>query len=570
MNIRGPFSRLIPILILSLATLQLCGSLHAKDPIVARGQNGMVASVSEPATQIGVEILKQGGTAVDAAVAIAVAMQVTWPEAGNIGGGGFMMVHPGSGEAPVCIEYRETAPGNATAEMFKLSDSTYTCKAVGVPGTLRGLELTHQKYGKLPWKTLVDPAVKLAREGFTVDVGLANSLNGILRRIDKTEPYAEFLRVYQKPDGTDWQAGDRLVQPDLAETMSLIAEQGSDALYRGKVGDLLVAEMQRGNGIITKVDLAAYEAKVREPIHVRFRGYDVYGPPPPSSGGICLAEMLQILEQFDLRSQPRWSARNVHLQLEASRLAYLDRARYIGDADFVAIPPQLTTLEHAKQLAGSINPAKAASSRELAKDLKINGESDSTTHFSVIDGHGMAVSNTYTLEASYGSRVVVRGAGFLLNNEMGDFNWKAGLTTTTGRIGTEANLIAPHKRMLSSQTPVLVLKDKETILATGSPGGRTIINTVCGVLLNVLEYEMDLPTAVAQPRMHHQWLPDQARFERSAQEKFPELFTQLKQMGHRVKFVGNQGDVHSVGRHPQTGELQGVSDTRLSGAAAGY
>lgn len=563
------FSRFTTTSCVLFAAFFVTVSAHGNVPQVANGTGGMVVSVSAPASEVGVQVLKEGGTAVDAAVAVALAMQVTWPEAGNIGGGGFMMLHPGPNQAPICIEYRETAPQAAGREFFQPGDSTHTAKAVGVPGTIRGMELAHKKYGKLPWKRLVDPSVALARDGFVVDEGLARSLNGVLHSLAPTG-YEEFKRVYAKPDGTEWKAGDRLVQPDLAQTMQLIADEGPEAFYSGKIAEQLVAQMKRGNGVITLDDLKKYEAKIRTPIHFQYRGYDIYGPPPPSSGGICLAEMMQMLETFDLRSKPRWSPENVHLQIEACRRAFLDRARYLGDSDFVTIPTSLTSREHAHELARTIDPTRATSSLELAPDIEIAQESPSTTHFSVIDGNGMAVSNTYTLEQSYGARVVVEGAGFLLNNEMGDFNWFAGVTNTAGRVGTEPNLIAPGKRMLSSQTPVLVLKEGQTRLATGSPGGRTIINTVLCILMNVLECEMDLETAVAQPRFHHQWLPDRVQIERSAEEKHAATIDELRKMGHTIRFVGHQGDVHSISRDPETGKLQGVADSRLSGSAQGF
>ncbi|WP_437223512.1 gamma-glutamyltransferase [Planctomicrobium sp. SH661] len=563
MRVRGTAWLIIGVL------CAVCSTALAQQPQVATGTRGMVASVSAPATAVGVEILQQGGTAVDASVAVAFALQVTWPEAGNIGGGGFMMVQPGPGKTPVCIEYRETAPAASTPDMFTIGETALSAKAVGVPGTVRGLELAHRQYGRLPWKQLVEPSVKLARDGFTVDDGLASSLNAVLRLETTTPEFAEFLRIYRKADGTDWESGDRIVQPELAETLQRIADGGADAFYSGPIANLIVEEMRRGNGIISLQDLESHQAKLREPIHVRFNGHDVYGPPLPSSGGLCLAEMLQVLDQFDLKKEPRWSARNLHLQIETSRRVFYDRAKYFGDADFVAIPESLTTPEHARELAASIDLQRATPSRELAEEMQIIEEPPSTTHFSIVDKTGMAVSNTYTLEASYGSRIVVRGAGFLLNNEMGDFNWKAGHTDTRGRIGTDANLIAPGKRMLSSQTPVIVLKDGEPVLVTGSPGGRTIINTLLCVLLNVLEFEMDLPTAVAQPRLHHPWFPDEAQFEKSARQVFPEALKELESMGHRIGFSTSQGDAHSIRRNPATGELQGVADRRRSGSAMG-
>ena len=536
----------------------------------AQGKRGMVVAVSPPAVEVGAQVLKDGGTAVDAAVAVALAMAVTWPEAGNIGGGGFMMVHPGPGEEPACIDYRETAPAAARRDMFRLGESRFSRKISGVPGTVAGLALAHEKYGKLPWKRLVTPAVQLAAEGFEVDASLAGSLNRVLQ--DKaSQDFPEMLRVFSNPEGRPWKAGDRLTQPDLARTLAAIAERGPAGFYQGEVAEKLVAEMKAGDGIITLDDLAAYRAKIRRPIHGTFRGYDVYGPPPPSSGGICVVQMLNVLERFDLKSQGRYSAKTLHLIIEAMRRAFLDRARYLGDADFIDIPAHLTTQEYAARLAAGIDPSRATRSEDLAADLPLVSEGDSTTHFSVVDGSGMAVSNTYTLEYSFGSRVVVRGAGFLLNNEMGDFNWKAGHTDNRGNIGTQANLIMPGKRMLSSQSPMLVARDGKVRLVTGSPGGRTIINTSLCVVLNVLEFEMPLDEAVAAPRLHHQWLPDLVRFEGAGDAKYREALDTLRAMGHKVSPQPvEQGDAHSIWIDPATGTYHGVADDRRGGAAAGF
>lgn len=531
-------------------------------------RTGMVVTVSPPATDVGAEVLRRGGNAVDAAVAVALAMAVTWPEAGNIGGGGFMMVLPAGGQSPVCIEYRERAPEAATREMFQLGETHFSHKAVGVPGTVRGLELAHRKFGVLPWRSLVEPAVRLAAEGFVVDSTLAASLNGVLKA-ESTAPFAEFLRVFGRPGGGNWRPGDRLVQRDLARTLSLVAERGSAGFYDGPVAELIVAEMRKGGGLITHRDLAAYTARVRQPVSTTFRGHVVYGPPPPSSGGTVLAETLNILEKFPLREQGRYSATTLHLMSEAMRRSYLDRARHIGDPDQVAIPGHLTSKEYAASLADSIDPDRATPSVSLAGELAIVEESESTTHFSIIDGHGMAVANTYTLEDSFGSRVVVRGGGFLLNDEMGDFNWKPGHTDTQGTIGTEANTIAPGKRMLSSQCPVIVTRDGEAVFVTGSPGGRTIINTVACIVLNALEFEMSPVQAVDASRMHHQWLPDELRLESRSAGTPPLPSERLKEMGHRVKEVARQGDAHTIARDPQTGMLTGVADRRRGGKAAG-
>ena len=533
-------------------------------------QRGMVVSVSPPGSDVGAEILKQGGNAVDAAVATAFALAVTHPAAGNIGGGGFMMIYPGGGKEPVCIEYRETAPAAATRTMFSPDGSSFGHKIVGVPGTVRGMALAHQKFGKLPWKQLVLPAVRLAGQGFAVDAPLAKDVNKILS--DKaTQPFAEMRRVFAAPQAAgEWKPGDTLTQPDLAATLQLIADDGPDAFYSGKIADQLVSEMQSGGGLITKADLAGYQARARTPVRGTYRGYDIFGPPPPSSGGTCLIEMLNMLEPFELRQRGRWSAETLHLMLEAMKRAYCDRARHLGDPGFTQIPSHLTTKEYARSLAKGIDLQRATPSEKLAPEIELAAEGESTTHFSVVDGSGMAVANTYTLENSYGSRVVVRGAGFLLNNEMGDFNWRPGHTDRKGKIGTPANQIEPGKRMLSSQTPVIVARDGRAVLVTGSPGGRTIINTLLCVVLNVLEFEMDLHEAVEAPRLHHQWLPDQARFEGLKQPQYAKAFDLLRSMGHSIDTASpRQGDAHSIWIDP-SGKLHGVADKRINGKAAGW
>jgi gamma-glutamyltranspeptidase/glutathione hydrolase len=524
----------------------------------------MVVCVSAPAAEVGVDILKRGGNAVDAAVAAGFALAVTWPEAGNIGGGGFMMV-AAPGKDVTCIEYRETAPKAAPVDLFADGKVTFlNHKAAGVPGSVRGMALAHKKFGKLKWSEVVLPAAKLAEKGFTVNGVLANGLNRVLA--DPKTTNAEFKRVYGKPDGTRWKAGDTLVLADLGRTLRLIAENGADAFYTGEPGKLLAEEMKASGGLITLDDLAAYKAHERKPISTTYRGYTVYGSPPPSSGGVCLAEMLNILENFDLKKQGRWSPETTHLMIEAMRRGYADRARYLGDPDFTAIPDHLTSKEYAKKLAASIHLAKATPSAEVAPEIALDREGESTTHFSVVDRDGMAVSTTTTLENSYGNRVVVRGAGYILNNEMTDFNPKPGSTTRGGRIGTKANLIAPGKRMLSSMTPVIVMKDGKPVLVTGSPGGRTIINTVLCVVVNVVDFEMPVEQAVAAPRLHHQWFPDAARFEGVKQH--PELVAKLKSLGHEVT-QARQGDAHTIWIDPMTGLRIGAADKRLDGKALG-
>ncbi len=537
---------------------------------VLRVEHAAVVSVSAPASRTGRDILQRGGNAVDAAVATAFALAVTYPPAGNIGGGGFMMVLPGPHQQPVCVDYRETAPHAARATTFTLEDSHLDARMVGVPGTVRGLELAHRRYGKLSWRELVAPAIHLARDGFEMDAYVARSLNAI-RKDDRSRDYAELQRVYSPAVGDRWHAGDRLVQLDLAETLKLIAEQGGVGFYEGPTALAIAREMAIRGGLITAEDLKAYTAKLRKPVHGTYRGADIYGPPPPSSGGVALVEMLNLLEPFELSKSDHFSTRSVHLMIESMRRAYADRARYLGDTDFVEIPSHLTSKDYARRLAASINLKRATPSESLAPEIQLAGEGESTTHFSVVDANGMAVSNTYTLEQSYGSRIVVKGCGFLLNNEMGDFNRVAGHTDREGRIGTEANLIAPGKRMLSSQTPVLVTRNGHIVLITGSPGGRTIINTVLCVVLNVLEYGMDLPAAVAAPRLHHGWFPDTVRFEKVESAAQSNLTDRLREMGHVIaRTVSVQGDAHSIHVDLESGQITAVADDRLSGCAAGF
>jgi gamma-glutamyltranspeptidase/glutathione hydrolase len=530
----------------------------------AVGHGGMVVSVSRPASDVGRQVLERGGNAVDAAVAVAFALAVTWPEAGNLGGGGFMLIYRGGNREPIVIDYREKAPAAATRDMFAAEGEPSPYAMVGVPGTVRGLKLAHRRAGRLPWKSLLTPAVTLAADGFAVDDGLAQSLN---RGLKKSQKFPEFQRVFGNGNG-EWKAGDRLVQPELAETLRAIADRGIEGFYSGPVAAKIVAEMKAGGGLITAADLADYAAKERVPVHGTYRGFDVYAPPPPSSGGICLIEMLNVLENFDLRKQGRWSPDTLHQMTEAMRRAYCDRARHLGDSDFVNIPGQLTDKAYAKQLAAAINPDKATASADLANDITLTDDRNHTTHFSVIDRDGMAVSNTYTLEDSFGGKVVVRGAGFLLNNEMGDFNPRPGMTNRRGQIGTLPNQVAPGKRMLSSMCPTIVSKDGRAVLVTGSPGGRTIINTVLCVVVNVIDFDMPLREAIDAPRMHHQWLPDGLLIDKELRARYAPALDELRKRGHAIVVSKDHlGDAHSIAVS-KDGYI-GVADRRTSGWAAG-
>lgn len=523
-------------------------------------------TVSGPASDVGLAILKREGNAVDSAVATAFALAVTHPAAGNIGGGGYLLAMPGHGE-PLVFDFREVAPAAATRDMFVDPAGRTPHRRIGVPGTVRGLELAHRRLGRLPWRDLVQPAVALARDGFELDVASARSLNEVLTSSDKKQ-FAELHLVFGKSDGSKWQPGDRLKQPDLAATLQAIAERGADGLYLGEVAEKVAVEMKRGGGLITSDDLAHYRPLARAPLHGTYRGYDVYAVPPSSSGGTTLIEALNILECFPRDPTPH-SPRDVQLMIETMRRAYRDRARYLGDPEASTIPDFLTDKAHARELAATIGD-RATPSRELAGDIKLAGEGEHTTHLSIVDKDRMAVALTYTLENSYGSRVVVPGAGFLLNDEMNDFNWLPGVTDATGRIGTEANLVRPGMRMLSSMCPTIVARDGRPVLVTGSPGGRTIINTVLCVVTNVIAYKMDIRRAVDAPRFHHAWFPDEVRFEPAWSEQAPKLIDELRGLGYKIANSAVQGDAHSIWVDPSSGELIGAADRRIAGKAAGY
>jgi gamma-glutamyltranspeptidase/glutathione hydrolase len=552
-------------------------SQHRVD--VATSTEGMVVSETPQATRVGREVLSDGGNAVDAAVAVAFALAVTWPEAGNIGGGGFMMVAPPDGEV-VCVDYRETAPAAATRDMFVDNSNRYHQRAVGTPGTVAGLFLAHTNFGRLSWRRLVEPAVELARNGFEVDEHLAASLNGVLTRDEvlSNDRYAELRRCYGHPQGRSWQLGDTLVLPDLAATLARIADQGAEAFYEDRIAGQIVAEMERGEGLITRRDLAGYKAEIRPPVSAQVKGFEIFGAPPPNSGGTTMLLIVRMLERLGIAPDPQryWNTDQVHLMAEAMKRAFRERAAFLGDPEFVTIPEHLYADGFIADSARSISLDKATPSALLAGDIELSEgpyEGESTTHFSVLDGDGMGVSNTYTIEQPFGARVVVRGAGFLLNNEMGDFNWYPGFTNRDGAIGTDANLLAPGKRMISSTTPTIVKRDGEVVLLTGSPGGRTIINTVSCILVQTLFFGRPLIDAVEGPRIHHQWLPDVIEIERMDGLRWRELVENLQARGHTVKESprrgGRQGSAHSIWVDRQTHLMTGVADWRRGGKALG-
>ena len=540
-------------------------------------RRGLVVSVSTIASELGAAVMAKGGNAADAAIATAFALAVTHPAAGNIGGGGFMVVRLADGQATT-FDFRERAPSASSATMFLQADGSIAYSrtdsgwlAPGVPGTVRGLALAHSRLGRLPWRELVRPAARLAARGFPLSPALAAELNEQLRN-GKLGRFPSSVRAYGKRGGAPWKAGELLKLPDLARSLDAIATHGADAFYKGWIADSLAAQMRAHRGLITREDLAAYQARERAPLRGTFLGHEIIAMGPPSSGGIVTIQTLNQLEQLGIERLDRDSPQYLHLRIETARRAYLDRARFIGDPDFVAVPvDRLTSKAYARELAQAIDVARASSSLELGGDIvTVPGtEPDETTHLSVVDAAGNAVSLTYTLEGGYGSGVVVSGAGFILNNEMGDFNKKPGETNTRGDIGTPANLAAPGKRMLSSMSPTIVTRGGALRLVTGSPGGRTIPNTVIDVVLGVTAFGLGARDAVDAPRVHHQWLPDVTSYEVGAIS--PEAAAWLTAAGHqlRVAPARRQGDAHSIVYDAATKTAYGANDRRTpdSGAA---
>ncbi len=553
---------------------------HVESRPPARSPNGMVVSVERRASQVGRAVLRAGGNAVDAAIATGFALAVTHPSAGNIGGGGFMVIRFPDGRA-TAIDFREKAPLAANPEMFLDENAEYSSTihhdshtAVGVPGTVAGFAKAHASYGSKSWEELVAPAVDLAAEGIVLTQGLAREFASLVARYPQPGLYpSEGLERFfnqamvdvLSDGGRPYAAGEVWRQPDLSRTLERIMRQGHDGFYRGETARLLADEMRRGGGLITEEDLAKYQAKERRPIRGTYRGYDIISMPPPSSGGVALVEMLNLLEGFDLKSMGHNSADYVHHLVEAMRLAYQDRARLLADMDFVDVPiERLTSKAYATELRGRINGSMAGVS--APSDIELPYESEETTHYSVVDRNGMAVSVTYTLEYGYGSKIVVPGAGFFLNNEMGDFNPRRGLTTPAGLIGTEPNLARPEQRMLSSMTPSIVAKDGALVAVVGSPGGRTIINSVMQVILNVVDFGMNIQEAVDARRIHHQWLPDVVRIEAGGIRA--ETLSRLRAMGHVVSVRGRQGQTASIMIDPATGDRLGAPDFRAADSGA--
>jgi gamma-glutamyltranspeptidase / glutathione hydrolase len=547
----------------------------SRDPVRAR--HGIVASTNQIASQVGVDVMKRGGNAIDAAIAVAFALAVTHPAAGNLGGGGFMMIRLKDGST-TAIDYREMAPAAATRDIYldKNGDlikgeggSLVGYRAAGVPGTVRGMELALRRYGsgKLSWTQLVEPSRRLAANGFTVNYSLASSLRG---NDDYLSQYPETKRIYLK-DGKFYNEGEIFRQPDLAATFARLQRRGPNEFYEGETARLIVADMKRHNGLITLADMRGYVAKEREPLRGTYRGYPIVSMPPPSSGGAVLIEMLNILEGYDLKTSDSASSDRYHLTAEAMRRAFADRAEYMGDTDFVRVPVAgLIDKSYAAQLRRSIDEQRASSSDSVSAGRPLGYESEETTHFTVVDAAGNAVANTYTLNNSYGSAAVAKGTGIILNDEMDDFAAKPGAPNLYGLIQGERNAVAPRKRPLSAMTPTFVLrKDGSLWFTVGTPGGPTIINTVLCVITNVIDYDMDIQQAIDAPRVHHQWLPDELVYEPYGLSG--DTQKALLGRGHKLAKPRYLGDAEGIMIEEKTGIRLGATDPRRSdGPAVGY
>ena len=583
MRTAGRLRQLSWAILMSFTVVQGAAAAPASAPPISYGvdsdtfhpvkaQHGMVASVDAMATQVGVDILRQGGNAVDAAIAVGFALAVTHPQAGNLGGGGFMLLRTASGRT-AAIDFREMAPARASRDMFldkqgnadsKLSLTSHL--ASGTPGTVAGFALAAKKYGTLPLRTLLAPAIKLARDGIIVNDALADDLATYGK--ENLINHANSRAIFYKADGKPYQKGDRLVQKNLARSLQLIAQQGADAFYTGRIADEIAGEMAQHGGLIGKADLAAYRAVERKPVSGTYRGYEVFSMPPPSSGGIHIVQILNILENFDLAKWGFGSADAMQVMAEAEKYAYADRSEYLGDPDFVKVPQQaLTSKAYARTLAQQIDVSKARPSSEIKPGKLAPYESNQTTHFSVVDKAGNAVAVTYTLNTYFGSGIVAGNSGILMNNQMDDFSAKPGTPNVYGLVGGEANAIQPAKRPLSSMSPTIVAKEGKTWLVTGSPGGSRIITTVLQMVVNSIDFGMNVAEATNAPRFHHQWLPDQLRVEKGFS---PDTLRLLEAKGQHVKVLPAMGSTQSIMIGPD-GMRYGASDPRsVDDLSAGY
>ena len=548
-----------------------CGAENAL-VFPSQGKSGMVVAGQEAAARAGLEVLKGGGNAVDAAVTVAFVMAVTLPRAGNIGGGGFMLIHSAKTREVVAIDYWQKAPGRASRNMFLDGDGNADLKlrrqshlASAVPGTAAGLAMALNRFGTISLVQALAPAIKYAEEGFMVNEKLAADMKAyetLLRACPAT------AKIFVKPDGGLYEAGDILVQKDLAGTLKAIAKDGPDGFYKGAIAGLIVKQMQANGGLITSDDLAAYAPLFRTPVRGSYRGYDVISMSPPSSGGVHVIQILNILEGFDLGRSGHNSAATIHLAAEAMKRAFADLSEYLGDPDFVKVPVKgLTSKCYAADLRAKINPLKAIAGRDIRPGDAPRYERDETTHFSVIDREGNAVSSTYTLNGNFGNGIVVEGAGFLLNNEMDNFNVRPGRIDENGIREGEANAIAPNKRMLSAMSPTIVMKDGKVFLVTGSPGSSRIISTNLQVIMNVIDHGMNIQEAVNAPRVHNEWLPDELQIEKGIS---PDTIKLLSDMGHTIAVGTPMGASSSILVDGKTSLRYGAADPRREGAALGY
>jgi len=537
-----------------------------------KAQNGAVVSIDEYASKIGVEILKKGDNAIDAAIATAFALAVTHPFAGNLGGGGFMLIRLATGEE-VALDFREMAPTLATPGMFLKPDgsvdfelSNFGYLVAGVPGTVKGLETAWKKFGCLPWAALLEPAINLAQKGVYLNKYDAASL---ARYQEDLARFPETIKTFFKADGSTYGTQDLLVQPDLVNTLQTIADYGADTFYNGELADKLINDIQANGGILSKEDLKAYEVKIRKPVKGNFAGYDLIGMPLPSSGGIAVQEMLNVLKHVELDEQNLLTPQNLHLLVETMRYVFLDRTTYLGDADFVEVPVEkLLSAAHAVSIATKINYQRATPSELLSEKVLVHNENMETTHFSVIDRVGNMVTTTLTLEEAFGSKAVVKDLGFLLNCEMHDFNINPLKANFQGITPDNPNGIAPRKRMLSSMTPTLVLQAGKPYLITGSPGGRTILNVVLQIILATTKYKFNLHQALRLPRLSHHWMPDVVYFEKNGWDAA--ILEALVAKGHILQEVDFLGDAHSILINQETGWYEAEADPRRAGWAEGY
>jgi gamma-glutamyltranspeptidase/glutathione hydrolase len=570
MTMRKPdfLAALVALLVFS------CGSAFAQGqtPQVANARSGMVASEEPQATRIGVEILRQGGNAVDAAVAVGFALAVTLPESGNLGGGGFMLIRLADGNRVTAIDYRETAPASASRDMFLDEKgkpdpqlSRYSGLAVGVPGTVAGFAYALEKYGsgKFTLAQLIAPAIVLARDGFQIDEKLAYSLGRGQKLLAR---YAASAEIFLKPDGSAPVAGDTLVQRDLANTLQIIAQRGPRDFYQGLTAQQIALSVQAAGGRMSYRDLADYRAQEREPVRGTYRGYEVYSMPPPSSGGIHLVQMLNILEGFDLQALGAGSAEAAHLLIEAMKPAYADRSEFLGDPDVTKVPMKgLVSKRYAEELRGAIDRNSARPAAEIRPGRPAAHEGDHTTHFSVADKDGNAVANTYTLNFFAGMGAVAEATGVLLNNELDDFAAAPNTPNAYGLLGGTANAPGPHKRPLSSMTPTIVVRDDKPFLLTGGAGGSRIITAVLQTTVNAIDFGMDVGAAVAAPRVHHQWLPDEVSAEPGVAL---EVIATLKERRHTVVQGGAGRSANSI--MATKDGWAGVADPRSGGLAEGH